>query len=133
MARRLSAVHRNLDDPLKLGPLAPRSWGIVMVAFALLQLEERLLGFLSVLPPRNGGFLWMLVIVSALVAWLAYVERHEDQHHIPSALRFHLSRPDRYVYSAAAADHRESRPLDDVLAKGRVLSRRRSAGWGRAR
>jgi hypothetical protein len=122
--RRQTGVLRNLDDPLKLGPLTVRSWGVVMVAFSALAAVD-LTGLLSLLPPFRLGMVWEVLGAAATALSLAYMERHEDEHFVPSLIRFYLSRPGRFVYSAAAIERLAGHPLEMVL-------RSRAGGGGRA-
>jgi hypothetical protein len=123
--RRQTGVLRNLDDPLKLGPLTVRSWGVVLVAFSVLAAVDQLTGLLSLLPPFRLGMVWEVLGAAATALSLAYMERHEDEHFVPSLIRFYLSRPERFVYSAAANERLAGHPLQMVL-------RARASGGQRA-
>jgi hypothetical protein len=123
--RRQTGVLRNLDDPLKLGPLTVRSWGVVLVAFSVLAAVDQLTGLLSLLPPFRLGMVWEVLGAAATALTLAYMERHEDEHFVPSLIRFYLSRPERFVYSAAANERLAGHPLQMVL-------RARASGGQRA-
>jgi hypothetical protein len=123
--RRQTEVLRNLDDPLKLGPLTVRSWGVVLVAFSVLAAVDQLTGLLSLLPPFRLGIVLEVLGAAVAALTLAYMERQEDEHFVPSLIRFYLSRPGRFVYSAAANERLAKHPLEVVL-------RSRAAGGGRA-
>ncbi len=123
--KRQTEVLRNLDDPLKLGPLTVRSWGVVLVAFSALAAVDQLTGLLSLLPPFRLGMLWEVLGAAATALTLGYMERHEDEHFVPSLIRFYLSRPGRFVYGAAANERLVEHPLERVL-------RSRAGGAGRA-
>ncbi|HWW92803.1 MAG TPA: hypothetical protein VN375_05520 [Vicinamibacteria bacterium] len=123
--RRQTGVLRNLDDPLKLGPLTVRSWGVVLVAFSVLAAVDQFTGLLSLLPPFRLGMVWEVLGAAATALTLAYMERHEDEHFVPSLIRFYLSRPERFVYSAAANERLAGHPLQMVL-------RARASGGQRA-
>ena len=69
--RRQTEVLRNLDDPLKLGPLTVRSWGVVLVAFSALAAVDQLTGLLSLLPPFRLGMLWEVLGAAATALTLA--------------------------------------------------------------
>ena len=119
--RRQTEVLRNLDDALKLGPLTVRSWGVVMLSFSALAALEQLTGLLSLLPPFRLGMLWEVFGAAATGLALVYVERHEDEHYVPSLIRFHASRPGRFVYGAAVSERFRGHPLEHVL-RGRPRS-----------
>ena len=113
--RRQTEVLRNLDDALKLGPLTVRSWGVVMLSFSALAALEQLTGLLSLLPPFRLGMLWEVFGAAVIGLALVYVERHEDEHFVPSLIRFHASRPGRFVYGAAVSERFRGHPLEHVL------------------
>jgi hypothetical protein len=117
--RRQTEVLRNLDDPLKLGPLTMRSWGMVLLSFSALAAFEQLTGLLSVLPPFRLGMLWEALGAAATGVGLVYVERHEDEHFVPSLIRHLASRPGRFVYGAATNECFAGHPLERLLAAGR--------------
>jgi hypothetical protein len=123
--KRQTEVLRNLDDPLKLGPLTVRSWGVVLVSFSVLAAVDQVTGLLSLLPPFRLGMLWEVLGAAATALTLAYMERHEDEHFVPSLIRFYLSRPGRFVYGAAANERFAGHPLEPVL-------RSRAGGGGGA-
>src|SRR5262245_10862081 len=103
MARRQTPVLRNLDDPLRvLGLLSLRSCGLVLFAFAALHGVEAASGLLTVL---TGGwaFLAELLVAAAVAFVLSVAERTDDEHLVPSALRFYLSRPRTVLYSGGRA------------------------------
>ncbi len=122
--RRRTEVLRNLDDPLKLGPLTVRSWGVVLLCFSALAALEQLTGLLSLLPPFRLGMLWEVLGAAATGLVLIYVERHEDEHFVPSLIRFYASRPGRFVYGAATNERFAGHPLEWLLAAGRGRGRR---------
>jgi hypothetical protein len=113
--RRQTEVLRNLDDPLKLGPLSVRSWGVVLLSFSVLAALEQLTGLLSLLPPLRLGMLWEVIGAVTTGLSLVVVERHEDEHFVPSLLRFYASRPERFVYGAAANEHFSGHPLERLV------------------
>src|SRR5262249_10951032 len=105
MARRQMPVLRNLDDPLKvLGFLSLRSCGLVLIAFAALHGTEALLGLMS-LPVGSWAFLVELGLAAALGLVFHIAERADDEHLVPSALRYFLDRPWTVLYSGGRAEH----------------------------
>ena len=105
MPRRQTDVLRNLDDPLKvLGILTFRSCGLVFIVFAGSVGLDLVTGILSVLPPKDLGLVWALSLTVAAATGLAYAERHEDQHLVPSAIAYYVSRPWRVIYGGAGLE-----------------------------
>jgi hypothetical protein len=49
---------------------------------------------------------------------LAYAERHDDEHLVPSAIRYYVSRRWRVLYSGARAYRYDGHPLEDVVQGG---------------
>src|SRR5262245_12066781 len=114
MARRQTPVLRNLDDPLRvLGLLSLRSCGLVLLVFAAIHGVEAVTGLVSLL---TGGwaFLAELLAAAAVGFVLSVAERTDDEHLVPSALRFYLSRPGAVLYSGgqAAPEHGLERVFD---------------------
>ena len=114
MARRQTPVLRNLDDPLRvLGLLSLRSCGLVLFLFAALHGVESVTGLLTLL---TGGWAFLAELLAAAAAAfvLSVAEQTDDEHLVPSALRFYLSRPATVLYSGgqAAREHRLERVFD---------------------
>jgi hypothetical protein len=106
MARRQTPVLRNLDDPLKVfGLLSLRSCGLVLVFFSALYAVETALGLLS-LAFRSWAFLAQIGLSGLLAIGLSVAERMDDEHLVPSAVRFFLRR--RVFYSGAAIGRLEA-------------------------
>jgi len=118
VAKRQSDVLRNLDDTLKLfGVISLRSCGLVImffsVAFGLewgLKIWSLLFGSLAILT--------IVAVTAVMVAALAIVENREDEHLVPSAIRYYLKRQWRVVYSGARNDGFAGRSLEEVLGGG---------------
>jgi len=105
MARRQTLVLRNPDDPLKvLGFLSFRSCGLVLIAFAALHGVEALFGLASLLV-GTWAFVVELGLAAALGVVLHIAERADDEHLVPSALRYFLDRPWSVLYSGGRAEH----------------------------
>jgi hypothetical protein len=103
MARRQTPVLRNLDDPLRvLGLLSLRSCGLVLFFFAALHGVEATTGLVSLLT-SGWAFLAELVAAGAVAVLLSVAERTDDEHLVPSALRFYLGRPGSALYSGGKA------------------------------
>ena len=108
MARRQTPVLRNLDDPLRvLGLLSLRSCGLVLFFFAALHSLEAVTGIVSLLT-GTWAFLAELAASAGLAVVLSVAERTDDEHLVPSAIRYYLSRPAGLLYSGgkAAQGHR---------------------------
>lgn len=132
MPRRQTDVLRNLDDPLKvLGVLTFRSCGLVFIVFAGSVGLDLVTGLLSVLPPKDLGLVWALSLTAGAAAGLAYAERHEDQHLVPSAIAYYASRPWRVIYSGATIE-RSHRVWVEEATRARAAEAGRVAPRGRA-
>jgi hypothetical protein len=113
MARRQTPVLRNLDDPLRvLGLLSLRSCGLVLFLFAAVHAVEAVTGLLSLLT-SGWAFLAELVAAGGAAVVLSVAERTDDEHLVPSALRFYASRPGSVLYSGGKAT--PSRELEGVF------------------
>src|SRR6266699_3536216 len=96
MKRRQSECFRNLDDPLKIFSLLTfKSCGLVLLFYAGAVATELLFG-----------------------ALLAYTERHDDEHLVPSAIRYYASRRWRVLYGGARADQYVGHPLEGLVEGG---------------
>jgi hypothetical protein len=120
MARRQTEVLRNLDDTLKiLNFLTMRSCGLVLMFYSLCYGAELLFSaFTLTFGALNS--LAQIALTGACAVALSWVERHEDEHYVPSAIRYYLSRPWRVLYAGGKTDavHLDSR-LREVL-RGRA-------------
>ena len=120
--RRQTRVLRNLDEPLKLlGLLTTRSCGLLLIFYTAAYLIDLVLGVWTWV----FGDLALVGQIGATIVLgfvLAFVERHEDEHHVPAAIVYHLQRPWRWVYSGAGHDsfHKHQYPwLLPRVPKGR--------------
>ena len=119
MPRRQTAVLRNLDDSLRiLNFLTLRSCGLVVVFYSLCFALELAFSVFSVLFGA-GGFVVQLALAAAVAFALSWVEKHDDEHYVPSALRFFGERPWRFVYGAAALAQGQRSRVEDVLRAAR--------------
>ena len=115
MARRRTDVLRNLDDPVRLaGVLSVQSAGLLLALTMLLVLFDLLFGWTKLLGP--AGFLVLLGVVGLAASALAFIERHDDQHLVPAALRYYLQRLGSGVFSPAVIDGFPPRNLEHVFA-----------------
>ena len=113
--RRQTEVLRNLDDSLRvLNFLTLRSCGLVVLFYSgcyALDLTFRVWTFLF----GQWSFFAQLVATLAVAVALSWVENHEDEHLVPSAIRYFVARPWRYVYSGARGDGNPSHRLAAML------------------
>jgi hypothetical protein len=118
MTRRQSECYRNLDDPLKVfSLLTVKSCGLVLLFYAALVMSELLFGLCSLV---FGGWSFLGQIGGAFLlgAVLAYTERHDDEHLVPSAIRYYASRRSRVLYSGARSDNYIGHPLEAMVEGG---------------
>jgi hypothetical protein len=118
MTRRQSECFRNLDDPLKIfSLLTVKSCGLVLLFYAGLVTSELLFGLCSLL---FGPWSFVAQITGAVLlgAVLAYTERHDDEHLVPSAIRYYVSRRWRALYSGAHCDSYVGHPLESLVEGG---------------
>jgi hypothetical protein len=119
MARRQTAVLRNLDDPLRvLGFISLRSCGLVLFFFAAAHSMEALFGLIS-LVFGTWAFLVELGAAGALAVVLSLAERADDEHFVPSAIRYFLSRPWAVLHSGATAHHHRRPEIQRVFDAAR--------------
>jgi hypothetical protein len=104
MAKRQSQPLRNIDDNLKLFDLITfRSFGFVMMTFSGLMGLNWSTGLLTLMFGKfqiianlaGSGFVLMV---------LAWAEKHDDEHLVPSALRFYTSGSTSVIYSGARGE-----------------------------
>ena len=118
MTRRQSECFRNLDDPLKVfSLLTVKSCGLVLLFYAATVLAELLFGLFTLLF-GGFGFLGQLGASALLGAVLGYAERQDDEHLVPSAVRYHLSRRARVLYGGACPDRFRGHALEDLVEGG---------------
>jgi len=118
MTRRQSECFRNLDDPLKIfSLLTVKSCGLVLLAYAGLVMSELLFGLCTLV---FGAWSFLAQIGAALLlgAILAYTERHDDEHLVPSAIRYYASRRWRVLYSGCCGDRYSGHPLEGLVRGG---------------
>ncbi len=115
MARRQTEVLRNLDDNLKvLNFLTLKSCGLVVVFYTLCYSLELFLHLFS-LVFGAFGVLAQFAFTAVFAVALASVERHEDEHYVPSAIRYYQSRPWRYLFAGGRAVSAESHRVLGVI------------------
>ena len=114
MTRRQSECFRNLDDPLKIfSLLTVKSCGLVLLFYGAMVASELLFGLFSLLFGA-WSFLGQLAAAGALAAALVYAERHDDEHFVPSAIRYYASGRWRTLYGAACLDEYRGHPLETI-------------------
>jgi hypothetical protein len=118
MKRRQSECYRNLDDPLKIFSLLTiKSCGLVLLFYAGTVACELLFGLWSGLF-QEWTFLAQLGAAGALGAVLAYTERYDDEHLVPSAIRYYACRRWRVLYGGAKGDQYVAHPLEGLVEGG---------------
>ncbi len=118
MKRRQSECFRNLDDPLKIFSLLTiKSCGLVLLFYAGAVGCELLFGLWSGLF-REWSFLAQLGAAGILGSVLAYTERHDDEHLVPSAIRYYASRRWRVLYGGARGDQYLGHALEEIVEGG---------------
>jgi hypothetical protein len=118
MKRRQSECFRNLDDPLKIfSLLTVKSCGLVLLFYAGAVATELLFGLWS-LVFREWSFLAQLGAAGLFAAILVYTERHDDEHLVPSAMRYYASRRWRSLYGGACPDRYVGHPLEELVEGG---------------
>lgn len=118
MNRRQSECYRNLDDPLKVfSLLTVKSCGLVLLFYAVLVMSELLFGLCSLF---FGAWSFLAQIGAAFVfgAMLAFTERHDDEHLVPSAIRYYASRRSRVLYSGARSENYLGHALEALVEGG---------------
>lgn len=118
MTRRRSECLRNLDDPLKVFSLITiKSCGLVVLFFAGAVASELVFGVWSLLFGALS-FLAQLAAAGALAVVLAFAEKHDDEHFVPSAIRYYVSRRWLVLYSGARGDDYRGHSLEKSVAGG---------------
>jgi hypothetical protein len=118
MKRRQSECFRNLDDPLKIfSLLTVKSCGLVLLFYAGAVLSELLFGLFSLLV-GDWSFLAQIGASALLGVILAFAERHDDEHLVPSAIRYCVSRRWRVLYSGGRAHAYAGHPLEELVQGG---------------
>jgi hypothetical protein len=118
MTRRKSECLRNLDDPLKVFSLITiKSCGLVVLFYAGAVATELVFGLWSLV---FGGwsFLGQLAAAGVLAVLLALAEKHDDEHLVPSAIRYYVSRRWNVLYSGAHADDYRGHRLEALVTGG---------------
>jgi hypothetical protein len=97
--------------------LTVKSCGLVLLFYAGAVLSELLFGLFSLIV---GGWSFLAQIgASALLGViLAFAERHDDEHLVPSAIRYYVSRRWRVLYSGARAHAYAGHPLEELVQGG---------------
>ena len=104
MARRQTHVLRNLDDTLKVfNLLSVRSCGLVVLVYAACYAAE-LVFHAFTLVFRGFAPLSQFGVAAVAVGALAWIERHEDEHFVPSVIAYWRARPWRVLYAAGLAE-----------------------------
>jgi hypothetical protein len=118
MTRRHSECFRNLDDPLKIfSLLTVKSCGLLLMFYAGAVASELLFGLCSLLF-GDWSFLGQLGLTFLLGAFLVFAERHDDEHLVPSAIRYYVSRRWRILYSGARTHPYAGHPLEGMVVGG---------------
>lgn len=115
MTRRQSECFRNLDDPLKIfSLLTVKSCGLVLLFYGITVASELIFGLWS-LVFEDWTFLGQLGSAGLLAVVLVYAERHDDEHLVPSAIRYYVSRRSRVLYSGARAAAYQGHPFEKLI------------------
>jgi hypothetical protein len=118
MTRRQSECYRNLDDPLKVfSLLTMKSCGLVVLFYAGAVASDLLFGLCSLI---FGDWSFLAQLAGAILfgAGLAFAERHDDEHLVPSAIRYYLSRRWRVLYGGARDANYTGHALEAVVRGG---------------
>ena len=67
---------------------------------------------------REWSFLAQLGVAGLFAAVLAYTERHDDEHLVPSAIRYYASRRWGVLYGGARDDPYVGHPLEGLVEGG---------------
>ena len=115
MTRRQSECFRNLDDPLKIfSILTVKSCGLVLLFYGAAVATELVFGLWSFLL-GPWSFLGQLGAAAFLALVLVYTERHDDEHFVPSAIRYYVSRRSRVLYGGARTDAYEGHVFEKLM------------------
>jgi hypothetical protein len=115
MTRRQSECFRNLDDPLKIfSLLTVKSCGLVLLFYGAAVASELIFGLWELIF-GDWTFLAQLGAAGLLAVVLVYAERHDDEHFVPSAIRYYVSRRSRVLYSGARADTYQGHPFEKLI------------------
>jgi hypothetical protein len=118
MTRRRSDCLRNLDDPLKVFSLLTiKSCGLVLLFYAGAVASELVFGLWSLFF-GPWSFLAQLGAAGLLAIALAFAEKHDDEHLVPSAIRYYASRRWLVLYSGARGDDYKGHRLEALVAGG---------------
>ena len=115
MNRRQSECFRNLDDPLKIfSLLTVKSCGLVLLFYGSVVASELVFGLWSLMF-GDWTFLGQLGAAGLLAVALVYAERHDDEHLVPSAIRYYFSRRSRVLYSGARSAAYQGHPFEKLI------------------
>jgi hypothetical protein len=115
MARRQTHVLRNLDDNLKVfNLLTVKSCGLVVLVYAACFAAELVFRLFTLLFGHVGS-LAQFGVAGVAVAALAWVERYEDEHYVPSMIDYWRARPWRTLYAGGRADPYAPPSIERVL------------------
>jgi hypothetical protein len=115
MARRQTNVLRNLDDNLKVfNLLTVKSCGLVVLVYAACFAVELVFRLFTLLFGHLGS-LAQFALAGVAVATLAWVERYEDEHYVPSMIDYWRARPWRVLYASGRADSYAPPPIEGIL------------------
>ena len=118
MHRRSSECLRNLDDPLKVfSVLTIKSCGLVLLFYAGAVATELVFGLWS-LVFGPWSFLGQLGAAGVLAVALAIAEKHDDEHLVPSAIRYYASRRWLVLYSGGCGDDYRGHSLETLVTGG---------------
>ena len=118
MTRRKSECLRNLDDPLKIFSLLTiKSCGLVLLFYAGAVATELVLGLWSLFFGA-WSFMGQLAAAGALAIALTFAEKHDDEHLVPSAIRYYVSRRWRILYSGGCSDDFQGHSLEAAVVGG---------------
>ncbi len=115
MTRRKSEVFRNLDDPLRIfSLLTVKSCGLVVLFYGAMVALELLFGVFTLFF-AEWSFVGQLGAAAVFASVLVYAERHDDEHFVPSAFRYYVSRRWRVLYSGGRPDDYRGHPLEEIV------------------
>ena len=112
---RQTEVLRNIDDTLRVfNLLTLKSCGLVVLVYAgCYSAELTLRLFTMIFGPLAS--LAQFVVAGMAGAALSWVERHEDEHFVPSAIDYFRQRPWRIIYSSGLAQWQPCAAMERVL------------------
>jgi hypothetical protein len=118
MTRRRSQCLRNLDDPLKVFSLLTiKSCGLVFLFYAGAVATELVFGLWTVFF-GPWSFVAQLAAAGLLAIALVFAEKHDDEHLVPSAISYYVSRRWRILYSGGRGDDYQGHVLEGSVVGG---------------